>query len=157
ALPPVEIELPWTTDVVPVIGAARDAYGLDIQVLRLLSTQPPPHGPVSYLAQLSTPAPAVGLASPVEIDLSDDPRRAPYARPGGPTATVAWAVEATERLGLGPVLGADQRRTWNLSAIWRLRTPDAPLWIKHVPHFFGHEPAVLRWLAGSEQRANFPV
>jgi hypothetical protein len=158
ALPPVDIELPWTTDIVPIIGFARDRFGLDVQVLRLLSADPPPDGAVSYLAQLATTAPArVPAATPVEIDLSDDRRRAPYARPGGPAATLAWACDAVERLGRGPVLGIDQRRTWNLSAIWRMRTADAPLWIKQVPHFFGHEPAVLRWLAGTDQAANFPA
>jgi aminoglycoside phosphotransferase (APT) family kinase protein len=45
------------------------------------------------------------------------------------------------------LLGAEQRKTWNLSAIWRLRTPVGPVWLKEVPRFFAHEPAVLGWLA----------
>jgi len=40
-----------------------------------------------------------------------------------------------------------QVRTWNLSSIWRLPTADGTVWLKHVPPFFAHEPAVLAALA----------
>jgi hypothetical protein len=60
-------------------------------------------------------------------------------------------------LGRGPVERAEQQRTWNLSAIWMLTTPDGPLWIKQVPSFFAHEPTVLSWLARTPGAVHFPV
>jgi hypothetical protein len=55
-----------------------------------------------------------------------------------------------------PVTAAVQSRTWNLSSIWRLDTRHGPVWIKEVPSFFGHEPAVLRWLAAHGHGATAP-
>jgi hypothetical protein len=102
---------------------------------------------VTYLAQVDGDPPA-GLVTPVEVDLSPHPHRAAYAQPGGPAASLRWAGEALAALGRGPVLAATQQRTWNLSTIWSLRTGDGPVWLKQVPSFFAHEPAVLRWIAG---------
>ncbi len=72
------------------------------------------------------------------------PKRAPYAELGGPTASIAWAT------GLVPGTTAHQRRTWNLSAIWRLddEQGDPVAWLKQVPRFFAHEPYVIRAIAG---------
>ncbi len=163
ALPPFDVERPWWPEVAPIQVAVRERYDLELRVLRLLTTAgPPPGGDVSYLAQTVDRGAHVrrilpaGVLTPVEVDLADDPRRAPYARPGGPTATMEWGATATTRLGLGPVVGAQQQRTWNLSTIWRLDTPDSPLWIKEVPHFFAHEPAVLGWLGSTPCAASFP-
>jgi hypothetical protein len=56
------------------------------------------------------------------------------------------------RLGVAPSVTAAQLRAWNLSAIWRLdasgdgSTGVPVAWLKQVPPFFAHEPAVLRWL-----------
>jgi hypothetical protein len=36
-----------------------------------------------------------------------------------------------------------QVRTWNLSSIWRIPTEGGLVWLKHVPPFFAHEPAML--------------
>src|SRR5262249_10538530 len=44
------------------------------------------------------------------------------------------------------VTGRRQRKTWNLSSIWRLDTDTGPVWVKEVPPFFAHEGALLRWL-----------
>jgi Phosphotransferase enzyme family len=111
-------------------------------VLRLLDTElPVPHGgAVCYLAEVADP-PDVAL-TPVDVDLSPHPHRAPYAEVGGPAATLDWAARVLGR----PVLRVTQQRTWNLSAIWRLDTDTGPVWVKHVPHFFAHEPAVLTWI-----------
>jgi aminoglycoside phosphotransferase (APT) family kinase protein len=156
ALPPFAVSDQWWPEVAEVVGTARDRYGVQVEVLRLLDgSGAPSTGDATYLAQ--TGQSAVEAATPVEVDLTEHPRRAAYARPGGPAATLAWARAAVERLDRGPVLETEQRRTWNLSAIWRLRTTDGPLWIKEVPHFFGHESAVLRWLAGSGYPQRFPV
>src|SRR5207244_1544223 len=67
-------------------------------------------------------------------------------RPGGPAESLAWAAAVLGDAGLGPVTGAAQKRTWNLSTIWRLTTPAGAVWLKQVPWFFAHEAAVLCWL-----------
>jgi hypothetical protein len=140
ALPPVEVELPWWPEVADVIAETRRRHGVEVQVLRLLHADRPhpPGGHVTYLAQAFEP-PAVPL-TPVDVDLSPHPLRAPFAVPGGPAATVAWAFSATGRGGLAAV----QQKTWNLSMIWHIDAADGPvLWVKQVPAMFAHEPAVL--------------
>lgn len=148
ALPPLDVALPWWQQVDDVVPAVRARDGLDVQVLRLLRADRPgpPGGHVTYLAQVSAPAP-VGLL-PAEVDLSPQPHRAAYAEPGGPAASIRWAVSALETLG-SPGATAIQNRTWNLSAIWRLDVAGAPVaWLKQVPRFFWHEAAVLGLISG---------
>jgi hypothetical protein len=148
ALPPLDVTLPWWQQVDDVVPAVRARDGLDVQVLRLLhgDLPHPPGGHVTYLAQLAEPA-QVGLR-PAEVDLSPQPHRAAYAEPGGPAASIRWAVAALEALG-SPGATAIQNRTWNLSAIWRLDVAGAPVaWLKQVPRFFGHEAAVLGLISG---------
>src|SRR5690606_27524640 len=41
ALPPVEVELPWWQSASDVVAAARDRFGLDVTVLRLLRAERP--------------------------------------------------------------------------------------------------------------------
>lgn len=150
ALPPYEVPMPWWQEVSDVVAGARERHGVDVTVLRLLAAdRPTPHGgAVTYLAQVDG-APSLRLA-PAAVDLSGHPLRAPWAGPGAPAASVAWATAELARLGL-PAVVAVQQRTWNLSSIWRFdadgpsgRAPVA--WLKQVPPFFGHEAAVLRWL-----------
>jgi hypothetical protein len=145
ALPPLELELPWWQEAGDVVAAARDTFGLDVQVLRLLEAEPPraPGGHLTLLAQVEK-VPQVAL-TPYEIDLSPHPLRAPWAVPGGPAASVAWARTAAGR----DDLVASQQRSWNLSAIWRLDAAGEPVaWLKQVPLMFAHEPAVLRLVDG---------
>ena len=141
ALPPVEVEIPWWPETADVIAETRRRYGLDAQVLRLLSTDRPaqPGGHVTYLAQVFAP-PAVALA-PAGVDLAPHPLRAPYAAPGGPASSVAWARTLLGRADLTAV----QQRTWNLSMIWHFDDADGvpAAWLKQVPAMFAHEPAVL--------------
>jgi hypothetical protein len=148
ALPPIDVTLPWWQQVDDVLPAVRARDGLDVQVLRLLhGDRPvPPGGHVTYLAQVTGSA-QVGLL-PAEVDLSPQPHRAAYAEPGGPAASIRWAVSALEALG-SPGATAAQNRTWNLSAIWRLDVAGAPVaWLKQVPRFFWHEAAVLGLISG---------
>jgi len=137
-LPPVTVASPWWPEVEPVVEAVRDRFGLDVVVLRLL------HGAgsdVSYLAEL-TAGDAARWLSPWPAEVTDDERRLPYARPGGPAADLDWAARHVSLAG-APV----QVRTWNLSSIWRLPTASGPVWLKHVPPFFAHEPLVLAVIA----------
>jgi hypothetical protein len=151
-LPPFTVDIPYWQEVSDIVAAARDRYGVEVTVLRLLSAdQPAPHGgALTYLAQASHLPPQFsdtvhnGWSTPA---LTPHPKRAAYAVPGGPAAGLAWASEALHRHRLGPVLARTQIRSWNLSAIWRLDTASGPVWLKHVPAFFAHEATVLRWLA----------
>jgi hypothetical protein len=161
ALPPYEVSMPWWQEVSDVVAGARDRYGVDVVVLRLLhADRPVPHGgAVTYLAQVdAAPAAPLRAATP---DLSDHPLRAHWAGPGAPAASVAWATGELARLG-APAVTAVQQRAWNLSTIWCLRAADRPgatpvAWLKQVPPFFAHEATVLGWLAAAAPGAAPPL
>jgi Phosphotransferase enzyme family len=142
ALPPFTVDSPWWQETAEVVATA----GADVTVLRLLHADrpAPPGGHVTYLAE--TRERPAGL-TPLGADLVPHAQRAPWAEPGGPGATLAWAAGVLDRLGL-PRVTASQQRTWNLSAIWRMDGPDGPVaWLKQVPGFFAHEPVVLGLVA----------
>ncbi len=143
ALPPFPVDSPWWQEVAEVVAAA----GVGVTVLRLLHADrsAPPGGHVTYLAE--TRERPDGLI-PLGADLVPHAQRAPWAEPGGPGATLAWAAGVLDRLGF-PALTAHQQRTWNLSAIWRMDGPGGPVaWLKQVPGFLAHEPTVLGLVAG---------
>jgi hypothetical protein len=147
-LPPFHVEVPWWPGATEIVDAVRERHGAEITVLRLIRTEPGPShgGRVTYLASTDKPvADAAPLTADDVPELADHPLRAPWARPGGPEEILAWARERMAAAGR-PVLGVVQERTWNLSAIWRLETATGPTWLKVVPPFFAHEPAVLTWL-----------
>jgi hypothetical protein len=154
ALPPFGLSEPWWQEVAGMVAEARARFGVTVAVLRLLSAErpEPPGGAVTFLAQLDGDPPD-GLAPVAGVDLSPHPLRAPYAEPGGPARSLAWAAAALAGAGWAGVT-ATQIRTWNLSAVWRLDEcpPGAPAggarraWLKQVPRFFRHEAPVLRWL-----------
>ena len=159
ALPPFEVDLPYWQEVSDVVPGAYERYGVAVRVLRLLTTErAAPHGgAVTYLAETDLGVAGSDLAAlePVapealRLAMADEPLRAPYARLGGPEASVAWA-----RAELGADVVAEQQRTWNLSAIWKLRTGGTTVWLKQVPAFFAHEAAVLAW-AGAERPGAVP-
>ena len=150
-LPPFDVDFPYWPETTHIVTAARARFGVEVIVLRILEVEPDLQagGAVTYLAEAASIP--LAYAGPIEADLSSQPRRAEYAEPGGPAASLRWAAAALEDLGSGPVTAATQHRTWNLSSIWRLDTPTKPVWLKHVPRFFWHESTVLRWLAGIHQ------
>jgi len=143
-LPSFEVAPPEWQEVASVTDGARERFGLEVTVLRLVAAgrrQPPRHGAVTYLAQAERIPPR--YAGPVDADLSSHPLRAAYARPGGPDATLAWAAAA-----LGTSIGrATLLRTSSNSAIWLLETGAGPVWLKQVPPLFAQEPVVLRYAA----------
>ncbi|MGN9908521.1 phosphotransferase family protein [Phytohabitans sp. LJ34] len=168
ALPPFGRPEPWWQEVGGVVAEAHARFGVRVAVLRLLRAElpEPPGGALTMLAELDGPPPPDLL--PVDgLDLSPHPLRAPYAEPGGPARSVAWATAALAGAGWSGVT-ATQVRTWNLSAIWRLDEcagergfdeVDRPrrAWLKQVPAFFGHEAAVLRWLGEAVPGAAPPL
>ncbi|ROP33185.1 phosphotransferase family enzyme [Couchioplanes caeruleus] len=144
ALPPFDVALPWWQEIADVVEAARTRHGVGVTVLRLLAAgeAAPPGGPVSYLAQVCEPVGAP--LTPYDPGTDQSPLRAPWAVPGGPAASLRWALS---RLGRDDVVAA-QQRTWNLSSIWRLDAGGVPVaWLKQVPAFFAHEAPLLRLVA----------
>ncbi|GIF74342.1 aminoglycoside phosphotransferase family protein [Asanoa siamensis] len=155
-LPPYPVPVPWWQESADVVAGARVHFGLDVTILRLLGADRPkmPGGTVTYLAEcVAAPAAAEPLAT-AGVDpaglAAPQPHRAPYAEPGGPARSLAWARARLAAHGWTSEITAHQHRTWNLSAIWRLEAADGrQAWLKQVPPFFRHEGAVLRWLAGA--------
>jgi len=153
SLPPFEVAFPYWQEVGDVVAQARDRFGLQVTVLRLLVATPLPDGPtasgpVTYLAELTDlaeltnlaeltgagVAPPSNLLRPVddavrELALADHRLRLPYARPGGPASDLAWADGALAASGRSRTGPAQQQRTWNLSSIWRLPTAEGPVWL----------------------------
>lgn len=150
-LPEVKVATPWWQEAAPVVDAVRAAFGIDVVVLRILETQrKSPHGGwVTYLAEVrdALPASVVAQLAPANVELDEQPRRLPYARPGGPDADLAWAEGAIADAGLRREGPARQLRTWNLSSIWEVPLAGgSSAWLKVVPPFFAHEGAMLRLL-----------
>ena len=147
ALPPLPLAMPWWPEAHDVVAAARERFGVEVVVLRLLATRSaqPFGGEVTYLAEADRP-PAVALAPWSDDVLADHPLRMPWARPGGPASLVRWADEQLASRGFERTGAAQQVRSWNLSGIWRLPTTEGWVWFKVVPPFFAHEGAAVEWV-----------
>ncbi|HVY98068.1 MAG TPA: aminoglycoside phosphotransferase family protein [Dongiaceae bacterium] len=145
-LPPMPVATPWWQEVEPVAAAVRARHGIEITVLRLLEAEcdAPPGGTVTYLAETAQPI----AAEPWPGTLDENPLRLPYARPGGPTADLDWAMSVLARSGQLPIGAAVQIRTWNLSSLWRIPLRHATAWLKVIPPFLAPEGALLECLAG---------
>jgi phosphotransferase family enzyme len=153
ALPSFTVDDPWWPEVHPVVAAARERFGVEVIVLRLLhvSSDTFRGGDVTYLAELTGKAP---LDLPLErtpaIDDGVEPLRATWARPGGVAATVAWADDALATIGrprAGPV---EQIKAWNLSSVLRLPTAAGDVWCKSVPPFLAHEGGIIELVGADE-------
>jgi Ser/Thr protein kinase RdoA (MazF antagonist) len=144
------VATPWWQDVAPVVAAARARLGFTPTILRLLraSRAAPPGGEAIYLAEVEAPLPPRPRLAPWRGDLTDQPLRVAYAKPGGPGADLAWARSTLAAIGLRPEGAPAQIRTWNLSSLWRLPLTQGAAWLKVVPPFFAHEGAVLDHLRG---------
>jgi hypothetical protein len=148
ATDPFAVETPWWLDTAPIVERFAG-----IAVLRMLEVEPAPGfeigGNVTYLVEALDPLEEAGAAlgplRPWPGRIGPDPLRMPWAESGGPAADLAWAAEHVEIAG-----APQQHRTWNLSAIWALPTRDGQVWLKCLPPFCAHEPAVLGLL--SDQR-----
>ena len=154
-LPELEVAIRWWPDTTAIVAAAREAYGLDVVVLRMLdSERPRPHGGgVTYLAEVRTPIARSPLAQaallPFDVELDDQPLRLRWAKPGGPDADLRWAEEVLLARRIERDGPAEQVRSWNLSSIWRLPLAGGrSAWLKVVPPFFAHEGDMLRRLQG---------
>jgi len=153
ALPPVDVDDPWWPEARPVTGAARERFGIDVVVLRMLEVVSDSFngGAVAYLAELvGTLPPGLPLAPSPTIDQTPEPRRMAWARPGGVRATLAWADDALAAIGRPRVGPAEQIKTWNLSSVLRLSTADGAVWCKSVPPFLTDEGVIIRLVGADE-------
>ena len=154
-LPEVEVAIPWWPDATAVVEAVREAFDLDVVLLRMLdSERERPHGGgVTYLAEVAAPIARSPLAAeallPFDVELDEQPLRLRWAKPGGPDADLRWAEEVLLARRIERDGPAEQVRSWNLSSIWRLPLAGGgPAWLKVVPPFFAHEGDMLRRLQG---------
>jgi len=151
ALPTFAVTTPWWQAVEPVVATARERFGIGVTILRLLeaANDRPPGGAVTYLAELDPDVSPSDLpVQPWHGVLDDQPRRAGYARLGGPTADLAWARGILAEHGLRLAGRPVQVRTWNLSSLWRLPLAQGCAWLKVVPRFLAHEGELLAHVAG---------
>ncbi|CAN90879.1 hypothetical protein predicted by Glimmer/Critica [Sorangium cellulosum So ce56] len=63
ALPPYPVATPWWQDAHAVVQGARERFGLQVTVLRMLATElpAPQGGAVTYLAEAELDAPPPGV------------------------------------------------------------------------------------------------
>ena len=142
-LPSFTVDTPWWQDLEPVLAVVPQ-----VVILRLLEAEAEPGqvmgGRVTYLAQADPTPSGLQAFTGDERWLADHPLRMAWARPGGPQADLEWAAGHVTFTGR-----PEQKRSWNLSSIWRIPTTDGPCWLKSVPPFFAHEGAVLQALGGA--------
>ncbi len=146
-LPAYDVASPWWPDVEPVVTGARELFGVEVSVLRLLEAA---GEVVSYLAETAGLAEVALAPSAVVID--EQPLRASWARPGGVAELARWAAQALDAAGHGAVVSVEQVKSWNLSLVLRLRLASgATAWCKATPPFLAHEGAVLELVAAYDR------
>ncbi len=151
-LPELPVDVGWWPEAWPLVDAARE-HGIGVTVLRLLDAPDSPvpaDGRVAYLAETSgrpTGLRPLGPGDPLRLLAEEDhPRRAPWARPGGVTATLATADAALEAAGRPRTGAPRQVKTWNLSSVLTLPTAAGAVWCKSVPAPLAHERTVVEML-----------
>jgi hypothetical protein len=154
-LPVFDVETAWWPDVEPVVRVAKERFGVDVVVLRLLDADGNADimgGNVTYLTELAGELPAAAVLGGVDPDVvgSDHLFRAPWARPGGVARQIAWADGALDEIGRPRTGGATQVKSWNLSSVLRLPTATGDVWCKRVPTFLGHEGAIIAMVGADE-------
>src|SRR5262249_31627091 len=133
ALPSFAVDDPWWPEAHPVVTVARDRFGVEGIVLRMLSVGADSFngGDVTYLAELvGERPPDLPINPSPAIEDAEEPLRAAWARPGGVAHTLTWADAALQRIGRPRVERADQIKTWNLSSVLRLPTVAGDVWCK---------------------------
>ncbi|RBQ17112.1 aminoglycoside phosphotransferase family protein [Spongiactinospora rosea] len=145
---PFAVEVPWWSEVEPVIACLRRALGVEVLVLRLLGVEGGEggrDGHVTYHVEaLERPAPGLLSPAPAWPSLfAPHELRSPWARLEGVRELYGWASAALAAAGrtvTGPIR---QRRTWNLSGLFRLPTDQGTAWLKAVPPFSADEAAAI--------------
>ncbi|MET8413826.1 aminoglycoside phosphotransferase family protein [Streptomyces sp. NPDC005195] len=146
---PFPVDIPWWSEVAPVVDRLEKLLGVPVLVLRLLDVdggEGGRDGHVTYHVEaLGRPAPGTLEQRPVALDLPNgrEVLRSPWARTDGLRELLDWAGDTLASAGR-PVTGpVEQRRTWNLAGLFRLPTARGPVWLKATPRFAADEAAVI--------------
>jgi Phosphotransferase enzyme family len=163
AIGPFALDVPWWVEVEPVVAHIREALGVPVFVLRLLTVEGGEgarDGHVTYhVAALERPA--AGLLNPRPVDLAvltgPEDLRLPWARVEGIREALTWASDALRTAGRPPTGPAVQYRTWNLAALFRLPTEPSPAWLKLTPAFASDEATAIAAFASVDPALVPPV
>jgi hypothetical protein len=150
---PFAVDVPWWSEVKPVVDRLEELLGVPVLVLRLLDVDGGAgsrDGHVTYHVE-ALERPTAGLLDqrPVDQGLLDghEVLRAPWARAAGLRELLDGAAGTLAAAGRPPTGPVEQRRTWNLAGLFRLPTARGPVWLKATPHFAADEAAVIRAFA----------
>ncbi|MFI6493853.1 aminoglycoside phosphotransferase family protein [Streptomyces sp. NPDC050564] len=146
---PFPVDIPWWSEVEPVVGRLEGLLGVPVLVLRLVDVDGGAggrDGHVTYHVEaLERPAPGALDRRPVDQGLLNGHEvfRSPWARADGLRELLGWATDTLASAGR-PVTGrVEQRRTWNLAGLFRLPTVRGAVWLKATPHFAADEATVV--------------
>ncbi|MFF4351122.1 aminoglycoside phosphotransferase family protein [Streptomyces sp. NPDC001530] len=146
---PFPVDIPWWSEVEPVIARLEALLGVPVLVLRLVDIDGGAggrDGHVTYHVEaLERPAPSTLDQRPVDVGLltGHEVFRSPWARADGLRELLDWATVTLASAGR-PVTGpVEQRRTWNLAGLFRLPTARGTVWLKTTPHFAADESTVV--------------
>ena len=135
---PFPVDVPWWAEVEPVVAHLERATGVPVVVLRLLAVEGADgmrDGHVTYHAEaLESP----GDLTSCEFAADDHPLRLPWARASGLRELLGWAAGHVDLAGR-----PGQRKTWNLSCLFRLPAVGGAVWLKAIPPFAAAEPAAI--------------
>lgn len=149
-LPPVLVRPRYWPEVAPVVDEVRARLGLEVVVLRLLTTSGGyAGGRVAYLAQLRSgdPGPLDPVSPPAAAAVAADPAyRQWWAEPDALAGLPGWvdAALGPGRHRTGPLR---QVKTWNLSLLMTAPTSAGDVWAKATPPFLADECGVVARVA----------
>jgi hypothetical protein len=135
---PFAVHIPWWAEVESVVAHLEETLGVPVIVLRLLTVEGSDgarDGHVTYHVEALQPP---GSLPPYDFVDDDHPLRLAWARASGVRELFRWASRHVELTGRPA-----QRKTWNLSGLFRLPTADGPVWLKAIPAFAVAEPAAI--------------
>jgi hypothetical protein len=139
---PFPVEVPWWAQVEPVVAYLEETLRVPVVVLRLLAVEGSDggrDGHVTYHVEALQPPGDLPRCDFVD---ADHPLRQLWARASGVQELFRWASGQLDLAGR-PV----QRKTWNLSGLFRLPTANGPVWLKAIPAFAAAEPTAIAAIA----------
>lgn len=144
---PFPVDVPWWSEVEPVVQRLQESLGVPVFVLRLLSVEGGEgarDGHVTYHVEaLERPSMLLQLPAEPAVFNGYEALRAPWARIDGLRELLDWSTGTLAAAGR-PVTGpVEQRRTWNLAGLFRLPTARGLVWLKATPHFASVEAAAI--------------
>jgi hypothetical protein len=139
---PFPVDVPWWAEAEPVVTHLEATLGVPVVVLRLLGVDGgggARDGHARYHVEaLERP----GRGCPCDFVVDDHPLRLAWARASGVRELFEWAARHVDAEG-----PPRQRKTWNLSGLFRVPTADGPVWLKAIPPFAAAEPVAIRAIA----------